>query len=123
MVAAEHELDGDVLPLGELRYRRFVHGAARQHHGLAGEVAEIQDAAAAAHEELGAGHEHGWRKRHRFATLEIVRRRTAFEVDVAGGHEVEAIFWRHRPPYHADVLAEFRRDLLDDDFAEVERVT
>ena len=52
----------------------------------------------------------------------IVRRRAAFEIDLAGGHEVEAVSGRHRPPDHPDVFAEFRRDLLDHDFAEVERV-
>ena len=48
--------------------------------------------------------------------------RAALEVDRAGGHHLEAVFGRHRPVFDLEVLADFFGDLLDDDFAEVERI-
>ena len=59
-----------------------MHGAAGQHDRLAGQVAEIEDAAAAPDHELRAGYEHRRRERSNFAALDIVGRGAALEVDL-----------------------------------------
>jgi hypothetical protein len=81
VVAGENELDRELLALGELRNRRLVDGAAREHDRLALQIPEIQDAAAPTNEQLGAGDEHRRRERGHLAALDVVGRRAAFEID------------------------------------------
>ena len=97
--------------------------AAREHDGLAVEIAQRADAAAAADQELGAGDEHGRREGDGLAPLGGVRRRAAFEIDRTRGHELEAVLGRHGPVFDGEILADFAGNLVDDDFAEVERIS
>src|SRR5437773_4347198 len=123
MIAAEHELDRELLPLGELRNCRLMYGSAGEYDRLALQIAKIQDAAAAPYHELRAGDEHRRRERRDFAPLNVVRRRATLEIDLAGIDEIEPVLGRDRPILGSNVLAELRRDFFDDDFAKIERIS
>ena len=84
---------------------------------------ERPDAAAAPHQELGAGDEHGGREGDDLAPFGGVRRRAAFEVDLARADELEAVFRGYRPEFDSKLLADFAGDLVDDDLAHVERIS
>src|SRR3989442_15252732 len=97
MIAAEHELDRELLPLGDLRNRLLVHGSAGKNDRLALQIAKIQDAAAAPYHELRARDEQRRRERRHFAPLDVVRRRAALEIDLTGIDKIEPVLGRDRP--------------------------
>jgi hypothetical protein len=86
----------ELLPLGDLRDRCLVHRAARQHDGLALEIAQRADVAAAADEELRPRDEHRRRESDDLASVGGIGRRSAFEVDLAGADELDPVLGRDR---------------------------
>ena len=122
VIGGEDELDRQLPTFRSARNRGFVHRPAGEYDRLACEVLKIDDAAAAPHQQLGAGHEHRGRERRNLAALDVIGRGPAFQIDLARGEKLEAVLRGHRPVIGTDFPSQLGHDFLDHDFAQVEGV-